>query len=229
MKYIKTLEAYKDFIGKGREHIISEIDDNYVLKTPNQYRDLDEFKKDILTMKNYPDIFPDVKILSNNRASVEKLNTKLCLEEIDFMCNYFAKCFLKECSTFDNIKNNIKIIDIVSVMAYVIDDAVYSPDVHFLRWIGYSQHDIPTKNEQDFLIKIRKIVDFIVKARRYFTYFLYAYDNFYEYITEISNENVTFEKWLYFIKEIQELPFNLDVHDDNFGLEKTGNIKLLDF
>ena len=80
-------EAYGDFIGKGFEHTVTDIDDDYILKCPTERGEgaLEEFNFHIRIMQKYPTIFANVKRLSKYRASVEKLDIDRAKDELDYI------------------------------------------------------------------------------------------------------------------------------------------------
>ena len=108
MKYIKLFEEYKDFVGHGSYNKVTEIDKDWVLKTPKKHKELGRFAKDafvddkdlldhfkyqIKTMKENPDIFPKVKMLSKNKAAVERCDTQKAKE-------WYSHLFDKLCKEF---------------------------------------------------------------------------------------------------------------------------------
>ena len=72
------VESYKDFLGKGNHHIVSIIDNDWILKSPysavgkNSLKkyELENFKNHINIMKKYQQIFPKVKLLDKCRAAI---------------------------------------------------------------------------------------------------------------------------------------------------------------
>ena len=111
------IESYLKFIGRGTQHKAQNIDDDYILKTPLENPNLplkatlDMFKKHIDFMKQYPEIFVDVKMLDKYRASVQKVDIEAARKEI----NHLALV----------IRNNFS--DIISVSPTFITQAIYSP------------------------------------------------------------------------------------------------------
>lgn len=172
MKHLKLFEAYKDFIGKGHFNTVSEIDDKWVLKMPRNFTkiELKCFNYHINFMKKYTDIFPKVKKLDRYRASIEKLDTKTAMEEIEYIS--------------DILRNNIIL------------------DINVSRFSAIKQ----LYNSSDEIL-----------------------NKFKEY--GISNNNKLVNKWYEFILKLKITlnQMRLDIHNDNFGLEKDGNIKLIDF
>ncbi len=108
MKYLKLFEKYEDWIGSGGFNVVSEIDNDWVLKEPlfkeeiglDSQIDIEKkygkgmpgvlkhFKEHIITMKKNPDIFPKVKLLSKNRAAVERCDTD---KGIEYYYHFFEK------------------------------------------------------------------------------------------------------------------------------------------
>ena len=92
------LEAYGDFIGKGSFNNVTEIDKDWVLKQPKPRKDLEpdwkdidikgEFSRHIGTMKKYPEIFAQVKKLSDIRAAIERLDTKKAQDETYYVVDW---------------------------------------------------------------------------------------------------------------------------------------------
>jgi hypothetical protein len=114
-KYKKHFEDYKDYIASGTYNDVHEIDNDWVLKTPIKFKNhskemkqefegeggvLRYFKYQILLMKENPDIFPKVKMLSKNKAAIERCDTQKALEYIkenlmdDHICKQFYDLIL---------------------------------------------------------------------------------------------------------------------------------------
>lgn len=172
------LEAYKDFVDNGSFNKISEIDDDWVLKTPLKVGENDQdgfdnmkiilstFDEHIRIMKKYTEVFPKVKRLDRYRAAVERLDTKKAIEEIAHVYSYIKPFFKQD-------------MNIIYFMNYILESddlmrLLYKGDNICKRWYNFfnmlRMHDIP-----------------------------------------------------------DEIGIELDLHDDNFGIDKKGNIRLLDF
>ena len=114
---MRIIESYLKFIGSGTQHKAQNIDDDYLLKTPLDNSNLplkatlDMFKKHIYFMKQYPEIFVDVKMLDKYRASVQKVDIEAARKEINQLSLV--------------IRNNFS--DIISVSPTFIISAIYSP------------------------------------------------------------------------------------------------------
>ena len=233
MKYIKTLEAYKDFIGKGDSHVITDIDDDYVLKMPDKHTSSDRFYRHIITMKEYPKLFPNVKLLNKRKASIEKLNTKLCLEEIKHMRDYFCNVLLKECESYDNIINNLYFANIMNEIRYMVKYEIYNhkTDKSFHKWLTIKDNENPQNIDPVLLIQtIKNTINAFKNDTWNFTKHLYTNRRFYQIFSEINKNDEISLKWLKFFEQIKESGLKyLDIHDENFGIDKKGNIKLLDF
>jgi len=177
----KYFEAYKDFIGKGCVHKVYEIDDDWVLKMPKTIKEINadededyskidtlkRFKEDIITMKENPDIFPKVKLLSKNKAAVERCDTKLAQEQLKY---FYSKI---DFTIIPYIKYN-----------YFFNELIYAThrSREILNYIKYNLLNDPIcKKFYDLIMLIRdKLVD-------------------------------------------------VDGHNGNIGVDKNGNIKLIDF
>ena len=111
MRYIikySIFEAYEDTIGSGGLNVVSEIDNDWILKEPkniynlsyNVSKDIEKyygkgmpgvlkyFREYIMKMKENPDIFPKVKLLSKNRAAIERCDTDTA---IDYYYHFYNK------------------------------------------------------------------------------------------------------------------------------------------
>ncbi len=180
---MKFLENYKDFIGKGMYNKVSELDSDWVIKTPlnmkelnyhsitdmdfkNQKMVLNHFKNHIKFMKDHPKYFPKVKMLDKYRAAIERLNTEKAKEEIEDVVDILNNNF--------NLKLNKR---------YFLEDTYRA-----------------TKDSREILNFMKNYNDDIVKK-------------WYDFLIDIKNN----------------LPDSLDIHSSNVGLDKEGNIKLLDF
>jgi hypothetical protein len=90
---MKYLENYKDFVGQGIYHIVTVIDNDWVLKSPtiHEFDSREErlhiFNEHIKIMRKYPDIFPKVKKLDKYRAAIEKVDTKTAIKQAKWLYN----------------------------------------------------------------------------------------------------------------------------------------------
>jgi hypothetical protein len=186
MKYIKKFnENFGDYIDGGVEHDVYEIDDDFILKMPIKWndgrnkKDILKFKNHINFMKNHPDIFASVKLLSPLRASIEKVDMNKAKEETEYVSSLINKKIHKEIA--DN--NFIKILF-----------ADIAPEVY----------NIPN----DFLEEMFSKIDDPISKKWY---------NFLEKITNLFKDKILITG------------YKLDCHIGNLGIDKNGNIKLVDF
>ena len=111
MRHLILFEAYKDpvGIGAGGYNKATEIDSNWILKMPklpikrsgnsldrdSEYESrtagLKEFKKHIKFFKDNPDICPEVKMLSPDRAALRRMDTEGAIKEINLLCNRYRE------------------------------------------------------------------------------------------------------------------------------------------
>ncbi len=179
MKYLKLFEEYKDKIGHGSCNVVTEIDKDWVLKEPktmnfthdysvrNMKEILKKFQDDIKLMISHPDIFAKTKLLSKNRAAVEKVNIKQVKCETEYIYN--------------TIKQNLN--------EYVYEYVYESEMLLFL----YNNND---------------------------------------YLELLNNDDEVCERWYNFIKKLQKYYYlwdDIDLYPRNIGIDKEGNIKLIDF
>ena len=167
---------YKDYIGSGKYNLVSNLDEDWIIKSPwkvgegkHGYKNMEEilkkFNYHLNFMKKYPNIFPKVKKLDKYRAAIEKCNILKAKEEIEHIHNLLTKYMTKEQLTYE-----------------------------FLSVLYINNNKIREK--------------------------LLNYPN-----------DVIAIKWYEFISLLQKT-FNwapLDIHNDNIGIDKQGNIKLIDF
>ena len=172
------LEAYKDFIKQGSSNKVTDIDNDWILKTPlkagegdhgldNMSDILDKFNHHIETMKKYPQFFPEIKKLDKYRAAIKKMNTIKAKEEINY--------------------------------------------------IYYELYNLFPKR-----VSMEEFFDYIIIEQPKYLNILNQFDN------------TICKKWCHFLISLKNSKLfkengYLDLHNDNFGIDKEGNIKLLDF
>ena len=113
MKHLELFETYR-LSASGSFNKVISLDDEWVLKTPlnkeetalepaiigdklTQKAVLGEFRRHIKFMSKFPEFFPSVKLLSPNRAVVERVDSKKAKDEI---C-YITKICLDLCKGQD--------------------------------------------------------------------------------------------------------------------------------
>ena len=225
MKFIKTFEEYKDNIGYGDEHVVSEIDTDYVLKEPYHLNAKENFRNHIMKMKAHPNIFADVKLLSKYKASVEKLNTEKAIKDLKYIKTIFEK-YVNDITIFDKdsipylmLNHYLNITPLNNKMWLKLNPVT-------IEWIKYVQDEtnnfVNNENNIDIVKKDYLELIFI------FPKFFYAYDVVNKFL--INTKHETCIKFANFFTEIKkELGDNVDAHIFNIGYDKNNNLKLLDF
>jgi hypothetical protein len=149
---MRIIESYLKFIGSGTQHKAQNIDDDYILKTPLENPNLplkatlDMFKKHVDFMKQYPEIFVDVKMLDKHRASVQKVDIEAARKEI----NHLALV----------IRNNFS--DIISVSPTFLPLAIYNSYqriINNLESYAYKHNDKIIKKWCDFFKLLKLTFD----------------------------------------------------------------------
>ena len=188
MRYIILFEAYNDLIGQGIYNKVSEIDNDWVLKTPKSPDErgesylltsdvYEEFDSHIRIMQKHPQLFPKAKKLSKGRAAIERLNTEEAILQMDHVC----KAMIKARPLYTGIENLKKFF--------------FHKD-----WI------IGEIFESDALLEMLGSIDDPI-CKKWFNFIT---------LTKIELKDYTAENELY-------------ANSGNFGIDKQGNIKLLDF
>lgn len=181
MDKIKLFEEYMGYIGKGDFNKVYDLEDGWILKQPlndyearhkgkTQAQIVGNFRQHIDFMRKFPEFFPKVKKLDKYRAAIEKLDTKLFLEEYQYVK-----------SVFKGMKN-----------------------YRFMGALDTTNQLYYNRNNEINLLN--------------------------QYAKEHPNDLVAV-KWANFFTKLHSKfsPIELDMHKGNFGLDKDGNIKMLDF
>jgi hypothetical protein len=174
MKYLKIFEMFKNRNEHGDDSDVFYIDDDWILKMPNNKlagkKRIEKFDKHINFMKQYPDIFPEIKRLDKYRASIERLDTYSAIQEINYLS------------------------DIIVPSIGILPNESRSTVIQQLYELDYAELD-----------KLNKF--------------------------GLEENNIVAKNWYLFIKKLKDRLNNLkiDINSSNFGIDKYGNIKLIDF
>lgn len=185
---VKEGEFDDDFmkpIGKGGDHEVFSIDSDWLLKMPHKnWMRLptriiaEKFDKYIKFMKQYPDIFIQIKKLSKLRAAVEKADIDKAGEEIEY--------------------------------------------VYHLMMTHKDLHDEMLERHKPY-----RLIEDLYSCNR--PEIVQIFKNLIKYGKKNNDEVVT--KWCNFIIKLKKAFGNkdLDIHSGNIGIDKNGNIKLVDY
>ena len=153
MKYLKLFETYGDYINRGRFNQVSDIDNDWILKTPLLAKDsalkvktnrnrLSEFKRHMKYMSKFPDFFAETKLLSNTRAVQRKVDIGKAKKEI-----FYIYTIIKDKFTYCSLGSDKLIIELYFL----------KKNINMLKYLGeYGKNDPIVKKWYDFIIRLQE-------------------------------------------------------------------------
>ena len=208
---------YKDFIGKGSYHIVSYIDNDWVLKSPlspeesaDSSNNILQFNNHINFMKKYPNIFQKVKKIDKCNAAIENLNTIQAKNEINYI---YKLCRRNNTNGVPDFIANHDNSEISSFRIYTVNSffkELYKNDSILKLFETYIEYDNIAKKWYNFILLLK--ITFKGISIKTFIY----------------NKDIPFSKKQQ-REEYENDKFYLDLHDENVGIDIKGNLKLIDF